>query len=82
MKLESNTATKPVKLQVNTSGAWRDVIKFDAAYDVESMEVMGAAETLGRISKATFRVVVADEPGRSPTVLTTWTPDTGWKEKP
>lgn len=75
-------ATKPVKLQVNTSGAWRDVICFDAAKDVESAEVLGAAETLGRVSKAAFRVVIKDSVNpRAPEVLLRWTADRGWKEQ-
>lgn len=78
-QLNPNRA-RPVKLQVNTSGAWRDVIRFDASKEVESAEVMGAAETLGRISRCAFRVVVADEGGRSPLVLTVWAVDTGWKD--
>jgi hypothetical protein len=71
------TAIKPVKLQVNTSGAWRDVIGFDAGSDVECTEVMRAAETLGRISKAKFRVVIKDS---LQTPLLHWTPEAGWKE--
>jgi hypothetical protein len=66
---------KPVKLQVNTSGAWRDVIGFDAADDVQSCEVMDAA--------APFRVVIpnVDAP-RSPIVLTRWSPEAGWRQEP
>jgi hypothetical protein len=70
-------ATKPVTLQVNTSGAWRNVIGFDAGKDVECAEVMGAAQTLGRISKAKFRVVIKDS---LQTPLLHWTPEAGWKE--
>lgn len=67
---------RPVKLQVNTSGAWRDVIGFDAGKDVECSEVMGAAETLGRVSAgAKFRIVVTDT---HQTPLMHWTPAAGW----
>jgi hypothetical protein len=56
-----------VTLQVNTSGSWRDVISFDAAKDIESAEVGSAAETLGRISKASFCVLMTNSPQlRSP----------------
>jgi len=76
------SAAKPVKLQINTNGAWRDVIAFDAAADVECGEVMSAADTLGRIGKAAFRVVMTNSPvPRSPEVLLHWTPEAGWKEK-
>jgi hypothetical protein len=71
--------TKPVKLQVNTSGAWRDVIAFDAEKDIESAEAMSAAATLGRIAKAKFRVVIKNSPvPRAPIVLMHWSPETGW----
>lgn len=66
---------RPVKLQVNTSGAWRDVISFDAGKDVECAEAMSAAETLGRISGAKFRVVIK---GALQTPLMHWTRDAGW----
>jgi hypothetical protein len=72
-----STTVKPVKLQVNTSGAWKDVIRFDAANDVESCEVMGAAETLGRVSKAKFRITTDDGLQQA---LKHWAPDTGWKD--
>ncbi len=71
---------KPVLLQVSTSGAWRNVVEFDAGKDVECAEVMGAAETLGRVSKAAFRVVIRDSINpRSPEVLLHWCCDTGWR---
>jgi hypothetical protein len=79
----SAASTKPVKLQVNTSGAWRDVISFDAAQDLEAGEVMAAAATLGLVAKAQFRVVIPNEDQpRSPTVLTRWSPEAGWEQRP
>lgn len=74
-------ASKPVKLQINAAGAWRDVISFNAANDIECAEVMSAGETLGRVGKATLRVVMANSPHpRSPEVLLRWSRDDGWKE--
>lgn len=72
-------AIKPVKLQLNCTGAWRDVIRWDAADDAASDQVVAAAETLGRIGRASCRIAVADEGGRSPTVLTHWSLDHGWQ---
>jgi hypothetical protein len=79
----SGAAFNPVKLQINTAGAWRDVIEFDAGNDEESREVMHLAARLGLIAKATFRVVIpnAKQP-RSPTVLTRWSPEAGWESRP
>jgi hypothetical protein len=72
---------RPVKLQINTSGAWRDVIGFDAGKYVECCEVLTAADMLARIGKATCRVIVANSNAlRSPMVLMNWTPDAGWQE--
>lgn len=67
---------RPVESQVNTSGAWRNVVTFDACKDVECCEVLGAAETLGRISGANFRVVIKDA---MQTPLMHWKAETGWK---
>lgn len=71
---------KPVKLQINTTGAWRDVITFDADNDVQCGEVMHAGEILGRTGKASLRIAVIDSPQpRSPIVLMYWTEATAWK---
>jgi hypothetical protein len=72
---------RPVRLQVNTGGAWRNVIDFDAGKEVACGEVMAAADMLARIGKATCRIVMANSNApRSPTVLMNWTPDRGWQE--
>lgn len=70
---------KPVKLQLNNSGAWKDVIHFDAANDIAAERAMGAADTLGNLDahRLTFRVVIE---GASPEVLMTWNKDEGWKK--
>lgn len=67
---------KPVKLQVNTSGAWRDVVSFDAADPVNFEKVMEAAQTLGDVTGAAFRIVIRD--GQQ-TCLRSWSPGKGWR---
>lgn len=81
----SSDLKKPVKLQVNIFGAtWKDVVRFDADNDFASMEVMDAANTLGRNSmdqRSRFRIV-RDDPafdGVHAVVLTEWMPGQGWK---
>ncbi|MGQ3055423.1 MAG: hypothetical protein ACT6S0_26845 [Roseateles sp.] len=76
---------KPAKLQVNIfSSTWKDVVRFDAANDFQSMEVMDAAATLGRNSfdnRPRFRIV-RDDPaftGQDAIVITEWAPGDGWK---
>lgn len=75
---------KPAKLQVNIfSTTWKDVVRFDAANDFQSMEVMDAAATLGRNScdsRPRFRIV-RDDPaftGQDALVITEWAPADGW----
>ncbi|MGJ7611809.1 MULTISPECIES: hypothetical protein [unclassified Variovorax] len=70
---------KPVKLQLNNSGAWKDVIHFDAVNDVSSEHVLDAANTLGNLDahRVTFRVVTE---GQLPEVLMTWNKADGWKK--
>lgn len=76
---------KPAKLQVNIfSTTWKDVVRFDAANDFQSMEVMDAAATLGRNSfdgRPRFRIVREDPAftGQDSDVMTEWTPSEGWK---
>jgi hypothetical protein len=69
-------AVKPVKLQVNNSGAWKDVVRFDAADAVVSGEVMDAAATLGRIGGVSWRVCTADALQLS---LMYWSAEHGWE---
>lgn len=72
---------RPVKLQISSSGGWRDVIGFDAGKDVACGEVMAAADMLARIGKATWphrhgqqrRAQVAHGPEN-------WSAVDGWKE--
>jgi hypothetical protein len=70
-------ATKPVKLQVNNSGAWKNVIRFDAADEVACAEAMDAAEKLGSIGDVTWRVCIDDA---MDVVLMRWSSATGWKD--
>lgn len=67
---------KPVQLQVNAKGAWKNVMRFDAGDESGSAQVMEAAETLGRIGNVRFRIVIAD--GLSE-VLTHYFPGNGWR---
>ncbi|SDO77566.1 hypothetical protein SAMN05216303_102324 [Rhodoferax sp. OV413] len=74
----SATRTKPVKLQVNDSGSWRNVIRFDAADDAQCVAITEAAATLGRAaSRATFRIAM-DDALQLP--LLHWTREKGWVE--
>jgi hypothetical protein len=69
--------SRPVKLQINTSGAWRNVIEFDAGEVEDAGAVMHHATTLARVGNATLRIVTADG---MQTALCSWTPDQGWRD--
>ena len=68
-------APRRVKLQINTSGAWRNVIDFDVD---DGGEVCALAETLVARSlnpdRSSLRVIT---PNAVPLML--WTPETGWR---
>lgn len=52
---------KPVQLQLNNSGAWKTIVKFDAADDMASDQVMEAAKQLRSIDSAIkFRIATAE----------------------
>ena len=70
---------RPIKLQLNNSGAWKDVTHFDASDDAVGQQVLDAADTLGRINahRVTYRLVTEDA---LPAVLMTWNKDVGWKK--
>jgi hypothetical protein len=72
---EADAETKPVALQINTAGGWRNVIKFDAANDEDSTRVMKHAPPLATIGSATLRIVTDDGLQQC---LTAWDIKRGW----
>lgn len=72
--------TRPCKLQINQSGAWRDMLKFDID-QANTGAVMSAAADLvaatGPKTNATMRIVVD---GTYPTPLMRWSTEKGWVE--
>ena len=73
-------ATPPVmlKLQVNTSGAWRNVIEFDRGDDLACAAVLTAAPLLAAAAGpgATLRICSADG---LQTVQSHWAVGQGWR---
>jgi hypothetical protein len=78
---------KPVRLELNNSGAWKLLGRFDAAVDDAAGEIMDAAEKLaaalndpasGRTSVVTLRLSIDEA---HPTVLARWnSADEGWRD--
>lgn len=66
---------KPVQLQINTTGAWRNVIAFDADKARQSSAAMKHGAALAGIAGGTCRVVLADG---TQAALAHWTPEAGW----
>lgn len=70
-------AERPVKLQVNTSGAWKDVAFFDASDVAVTDQVTDGAAQVGEATKTPFRIATRDG---LQTVLFHFIPGDGWKE--
>lgn len=70
---------RPCKLQINTSGAWRDLLKFDID-TVDSDALQDAAADLVRAADPTdrtsLRITMADS---LQTVLLRWDAMRGWR---
>lgn len=70
--------SRPCKLQINTSGAWRDLLKFNIdaidsdALQVAAAELVGIADPEGRTS---LRITMAD---CLQTALVHWDAKRGW----
>lgn len=75
--------TKPVKLQVNIfAGTWKDVVRFDAADEVASGQVMKAAEVLASCAwkgRSRFRIS-KDDPMLPTEPMLEFVPGEGWNE--
>jgi hypothetical protein len=69
---------RPCKLQINSTGAWRDVLRFDID-QVDSVALMDAASNLLVVAdpdgKATLRIATADTFQHA---LTRWDAEKGW----
>jgi hypothetical protein len=61
MPVTDHIHKKPVQLQLNNSGAWKTIVKFDAADDANSDKVMAAGIFLSGLDHtARFRVATRD----------------------
>lgn len=76
---------KPCKLELNNSGAWKTLGKFDAAVEDATDDIMTAAEqlaealnepTTGRTALVSLRIIA--EGDTAP--LMTWKQGKGWRE--
>lgn len=68
---------RPVKLQVNTSGAWKDVLFFDAGNDEKTGQVLHGVDILGPVGSSSFRLAMRDA---EQTVLMHWSAGKGWEQ--
>lgn len=70
--------TRPCKLQINSKGAWRDVLRFDIDA-VDCVALMDAASNLLTIAdpdgRSTLRIATADSFQHA---LTRWDAKKGW----
>lgn len=64
-----------IKLQVNTTGAWRNVLDFDAANEVQ---VLNLAAKLFRLDTGRLLSLRAILPGDTAPLLI-WKAETGWQ---
>lgn len=62
-----------LRLQINTTGAWRNVIDFES-FRSRKVE-QGAVDLFGHDERVTLRIIV---PGESPPVKH-WSKATGWR---
>jgi hypothetical protein len=55
------THVKPVQLQLNNSGAWKTIVRFDASDEKKSDMAMGSAAALQAVDgSARFRITTRD----------------------
>ncbi|MBS0401096.1 MAG: hypothetical protein JSS18_01225 [Proteobacteria bacterium] len=63
----SGAPIRPVQLQVNTAGAWKTVLHFNASDDMAAAQVQEAVEVLYQVDQRTrWRITTCD---RVPLVL-------------
>ena len=68
---------RPVQLQINNTGAWKTLARFDAGDGEAADKAHAAGQLLGELSpKATLRIATDEA---LPCVLTRWTAEDGWR---
>lgn len=71
--------SRPCKLQINTTGAWRDLLRFDID-EVDGNEVQHAAQELINAAnpkgRTTLRITMADS---LQSVIAHWDAEKGWR---
>lgn len=68
--------SKPVRLELRANNVWKPVMRFDAADDYASQQVMVAAQRLGDVDTTLTWRICKDDALRD--VLLTWTAQKGW----
>lgn len=70
-------AARPVRLEINNSGAWKLIARFDAGDEALGDKACAAGQLLGEINpEATFRISTDEA---LPCVLMRWDAAQGWK---
>jgi len=74
---KAKPAPRPVVLQINTTGAWRNVVQFDAG-DADACGVIEHhAPGVAVVGRAKLRIVTADG---LQTLLRHWSIEHGWRD--
>lgn len=69
-------AARPVRLEINNSGAWKIIARFDAGNEDMGDKASAAGQLLGEINpNATFRISTDEA---MPHVLMRWDAERGW----
>lgn len=70
-------AQRPVRLELNNSGAWKTLARFDAGDEAASDRARTAGRLLGELGgqRTTLRICTDDA---LPLVLVRWSADRGW----
>ena len=72
--------TKPAMLQINTAGAWRNVVEFDVANTDATDRVLEAGATLAAYGLNKPKVRIVKMEGGYALPLLRRCPETGWGE--
>jgi hypothetical protein len=75
--LASVPAARPVRLELNNSGAWKALATFDAGDDDMADKARAAGQLLGELGgqRTSLRICTAEA---LPVVLLRWTAERGW----
>lgn len=76
--MNAGISQRPVTLQINSAGAWRNVCRFNAANDATGRLILKAAATIATHADGGVSLRIVEIQDGYPSPLASWSIKAGW----